>query len=235
MPSNSAHGCIRIIRLEFGSIHELVSTLLELLEGRKLGSGSIILLFSATHLSYVGIAGYIEDMVAARKRISAVLGGDIYMSTAPPLIMCGMEREETIRDVFDLQEWIVGGVAEEIQFKAANAEALCSIMENGYGGAQTEHKARIWLPVSLSGPLAQKIWSTGGNTSLPCASGPTNESQEKTIMEALIHDLKSKLAIDLDESPATLRKMGSAAAVGGANYLVVGSSNARRLAAALNA
>ena len=54
-------------------------------------------------------------------------------------------------------------------------------------------------------------------------------------MEALIHDLKSKLAIDLDESPATLRKMGSAAAVGGANYLVVGSSNARRLAAALNA
>ena len=86
-------------------------------------------------------------------------------------------------------------------------------MENGYGGAQTEHKARIWLPVSLSGPLAQQIWSTGGNTSLPCASGPTNESQEKTIMEALIHDLKSKLAIDLDESPATLRKMGSAAAV----------------------
>ena len=104
MPSNSAHGCIRIIRLEFGSIHELVSTLLELLEGRKLGSGSIILLFSATHLSHVGIAGYIEDMVAARKRISAALGGDIYVSTAPPLLMCGMEWEETIRDVFDLQE-----------------------------------------------------------------------------------------------------------------------------------
>ena len=104
MPSNSAHGCIRIIRLEFGSIHELVSTLLELLEGRKLDSGSTILLFSATHLAHVGIAGYIEDLVATRKRITAALGNNIYVSTAPPLLMCGMEWEETIRDVFDLQE-----------------------------------------------------------------------------------------------------------------------------------
>ena len=54
-------------------------------------------------------------------------------------------------------------------------------------------------------------------------------------MDALITDIKGKLAIDLDESPDTSRKIGTATGKGLDSFLVIGSSNARRLVAALAA
>ena len=232
LPSSSAQNCIRVIRLEFGSIPDLAKILLELLDGRQLCPGSIILLFSASHLANVGLAGYIEDLVAARRALQGALGPDILVSSAPPLLLCGLEREEAIRDVFDLQEWLITACEEEILFRSANDEALCAIMLNGRGGSQLEHRARIRLPARLSSSSTQKIWCTGGNTSLPCASSPTSEAQERTVINALILDIKSKLAIDLDEDPVLSRKV-EATAGGGKNFLLVGSSNARRLAEAL--
>ena len=235
LPSSSELNCMSFVRLEFGGLHQLVSILLDLLEGRKLCPGSLILLFSVTHIAQVGIAGYIEDLVSARKRLKEKLGDSIYVSAAPPLLLCGLDREESIRDIFDLQEWLVGAVPEELHFKSANYEALCAIMENGDGGAQPEYRARVRLPVSLSGALAQKIWCTGGSASLPCATAPTTEEQEKLVMESLIGEIKSKLAINLDELPVTSRKVEEAASKCPGNFLVVGSSNARRLVAALAA
>ena len=143
LPSSSELNCMRIIRLEFGSLHQLVSILLDLLEGRKLCPGSLILLFSVTHIAQVGIAGYIEDLVASKKRLTEKLGDSIYVSTAPPLLLCGLDREESIRDIFNLQEWIVGAVPDELLFKSANYEALCAVMVNGQGGAQPEYRSRV--------------------------------------------------------------------------------------------
>ena len=84
LPSSSAKSCIRIIRLEFGSMHELVSIFLELLEGRRLSPGSIIMIFSLSHIANVGVAAYIEDLVACRKRLVGALGSNIYVTAAPP-------------------------------------------------------------------------------------------------------------------------------------------------------
>ena len=235
LPSSSELNCMRIIRLEFGSLHTLVTILLEMMEGRRLCPGSLILLFSVSHITHVGIAGYIEDMVAAKKRIQAKLGENINVSAAPPLLLCGLDREESIRDISELQGWMAAASQEELHFKAANEEALCAIMENGYGGSQPEYRQRVRLPADMSGRLAQKIWCTGGSSSLPCATSPTNETQEKLVMEALITDIKGKLAIDLNESLDTSRKIGTATEKGLDNFLVVGSSNARRLVAALAA
>ena len=67
-----------IIRAEFGSIHELVTIFLELTEGRSLVRGRVVLMFSASHLSNAGLAAYIEDLVAAKKRVLGALGRDIY-------------------------------------------------------------------------------------------------------------------------------------------------------------
>ena len=142
-----------------------------------------------------------------KKRLTEKLGDNIYVSTAPPLLLCGLDREESIRDIFDLQQWICGAVPDELLFKSANYEALCAIMENGQGGAQPEYRSRVRLPTSMAGGKAQKIWCTGGNASLPRETGPTTEEREKTVMAALIGEIKAKLAIDLDESPITSRKL----------------------------
>ena len=89
---------------------------------------------------------------------------------------------------------------------SANYEALCAIMENDHVGAQPEYRARVRLPASMAKATSQKIWCTGGSASLSCATAPTTEEQEKLVMEALIGEIKSKLAINLDELPVTSRK-----------------------------
>ena len=53
LPSSSVLNCIRCVRLEFGGLHQLVTILLDLLEGRKLCLGSLILLLSVTHIAQV--------------------------------------------------------------------------------------------------------------------------------------------------------------------------------------
>ena len=233
LPSSSANSCIRIIRLEFGSMHELVSILLELLEGRKLSPGSIIMIFSLSHIANVGVAAYIEDLVACRKRLVGALGGDIYVTAAPPLLLPGVALPAAIRDISSLHDWIEGGVAEEVLFKTACDEALEAISDNGYGEAQVEVSARLRTSANLSGGTAQKIWATGGNSALPNGSGPTTEEQESRVIQALVNDIKTKLALNLDDSPVTSRKLSRKESGGGDKLLVVGCSNAARLAAAL--
>ena len=123
LPSSSDLNCMRIIRLEFGSLHQLVTIMLDLLEGRRLCPGSLILIFSVTHIAQVGIADYIEDLIASKKRLTEKLGDNIYVSSAPPLLLCGLDREQSIRDIFDLQEWICGAVPDELLTSMAGAKA----------------------------------------------------------------------------------------------------------------
>ena len=132
LPSSSDKNCLRIIRLEFGSLHELATILLELMEGRTLTRGSVVLLFSVTHLANVGLAAYIEDLVEAKKRILGALGRDI--SSAPPMLLAGTGNKELISNIFALEEWVSYGVTEEIYFYNSSRVALDSILENRRGG-----------------------------------------------------------------------------------------------------
>ena len=70
--------------MEFGNIHDLVTILGDLLRERTLASGSIILIFMATHLANVGRASYIEDLVAANKCILGTLGSGCYCTSRLP-------------------------------------------------------------------------------------------------------------------------------------------------------
>ena len=134
LPSSSDKNCLRIIRLEFGSLYDLATILLELMEGRTLTRGSVVLLFSATHLANVGLAAYIEDLVEAKKRILGALRRDIYISSAPPMLLAGTENKELISNIFALEEWVSYGVTEEIYFYNSSRVALDSILENRRGG-----------------------------------------------------------------------------------------------------
>ena len=104
----------------------------------------------------MGLAAYIEDMVEAVITLKAALGRDILVSTAPPLLLCGTEREEVICDIFDLLEWVNSAAEEENVLRVSNDEALCSITENGHRGSQLEHRSRIWLPVSMTSLAPKK-------------------------------------------------------------------------------
>ena len=237
LPSSSSLQCLRIIRLEFGSIFDLTTTILERLEGRQLTLGSVILIFSATHLAQVGLSAYIDDIVSARRKIQAALGEAIHVTAAPPLLLCGTENCELIKCIFGLQGWASSVLNEDICFNEAHNLALETILENGSGGAQLTSNTRVRLPGTFTGFEYKKIWIVGSNSNLPNKSGGASESQETAVIRTLIGELQLKLALELDATPTMSRTpslVGNprGAAKDGA-FLIIGSSNAGRLEEAL--
>ena len=115
-----------------------------------------MLMFSASHLANVGLAAYIEDLVAAKKRVLGALGRDIYFSAAPPMLLLGTGNRELISNITALVDWINKGVAEEVNFNISGRVALDAIMENGRGGGQHGATTRLRLPATIDG-LDRKI------------------------------------------------------------------------------
>ena len=186
LPSNSEQSCIRIIRLEFSNIHDLVTILLDLLRERILASGSIILIFSASHLSNVGLAAYVEDLVAANRRILGALGGGVYFSAAPPMLMGGTGNGDLIVSISALTAWISTAVGEDTSFIVSSKVAMDTLLENGGGGGQYSSCTRVRLPTSLSSHDNKKIWAVGGDSSVPNTTDPVNTEQEEKIISALL-------------------------------------------------
>jgi hypothetical protein len=77
LPSPSALGCIKIVRLESGMLRDLAEGLVQLVTGRQLAAGSIVLLTSATNMSLACTAGYVEDLVATIKYLRSHLGDHV--------------------------------------------------------------------------------------------------------------------------------------------------------------
>ena len=69
--------CLKIVRLENGSLSEIVSCFLETMAGKGVPAGSVIILFSAAHLQMRGVAGYMADLATELSRLNnAFQGGD---------------------------------------------------------------------------------------------------------------------------------------------------------------
>jgi hypothetical protein len=94
---------------------------------------------------------------------------------------------------------------------------------------------RLTLPCSKSS-IGLQIWNSGGEDyrAMPCLVKPATPALENRLVCALIAELRTKLALDLDPMPSLDRKMGSQARPKKkVEYLIVGSSNAKRTARAL--
>ena len=201
LPRNSGPECIRIIHLEYGSLFDPCTTLFELMEDCRLSHGSIVLFFSASHLSRVGLTAYIEDLVIAKRRLSSTLGEDLYITATPPLLMGGTANSEMVKNIFALTGWVTNTLPEEIRLNKSNEEALRIILENGYGGSQQTGSSRVRLPASINKIEPCNIWSVGSNHKLPNYVKELSEEQEESIITALINELQVNLALNLDSCP----------------------------------
>ena len=98
-------------------------------------------------------------------------------------------------------------------------------------------RTRVRLPAHFTGFEVKNNWTVGSNENLPDKSAAMTEQQETDIMRILINELQLKLALDLDSSPSNSRSTSSEAGPrhdgDEVAFLVVGSSNARRLEEAL--
>ena len=139
-----------------------------------------------------------------------------------------------VKNIFALTGWVTNTLPEEIRLNKSNEEALRIILENGYGGSQQTGSSRVRLPASINKIEPSNIWSVGSNHKLPNYVKELSEEQEEILITALINELQVNLALNLDSCPIFDRNPGPEPKKGTDCYLVVGSSNARRLCDALN-
>ena len=66
-PTGGEGECLKIIRVEDGSLAELTAVFLEAIRPYSVPAGSVVLIHSLSHLAWVGAAAYTEDLVRSRQ------------------------------------------------------------------------------------------------------------------------------------------------------------------------
>jgi hypothetical protein len=84
--SGSNQKCMKVMRLEHGSLMELAEGLVTVLRGRYLEAVSAILLFSVTNLATSGTAGYISDWMERKELLKKKVGGGACLQRPTPTL-----------------------------------------------------------------------------------------------------------------------------------------------------
>jgi hypothetical protein len=150
VPADGPGECLRIIRVENGTLNELADELVRKAPSKGLPAGSVILLLSASQLYYESVEYYAAEWSRCRNWIRADLG-EVLVLPGLPLTGNGIYSETAVRGLLDFYAWI--GRLEEPELKLirntrlAWADVYLGKMERGGGWA--DPRINIRLPVSL--------------------------------------------------------------------------------------
>jgi hypothetical protein len=118
IPVSSSLGFIKIVRLENGSLMDLADGLVEILSGRQVAAGSVILLTSASNMVAAGTAGYAQDLILAIQYLRRTLGDHLLYGPLPNILFNGATDEELIRTNLEVGAWA--------KYAFIHSDALCA-------------------------------------------------------------------------------------------------------------
>jgi hypothetical protein len=208
--------CFKIIRIESGPISALVDMLLDLVGNRVVPAGSVILIGSVTHLADVGLSAYVSDMLEAEKKMRERLGRDLRVVPLPPMLMSGVDSGVLIREQFEFYTWAETFFPADSYLDESIASALAIIRSTCDGNQTWLEPKRVRLPAHT--PSGATTWHSGGSTVVNTNTGPLpygatalQQPEERETVTTMIHEIREKLAVDLDPSPAFERGRGGGA------------------------
>jgi hypothetical protein len=243
----NGQACIKIMRIELGSLIELTETFVTKMRGTRLAAGSLILMFSATSLAHAGLAAYCQYLVMAIEVIKRGVGAHVMTAALPLFFAGGCDSGPAIRAAVVVGMWTVNFFGDErLAFRQTMNVATELLAESEIGGYMTATAARYRLPLSGGGGGGRqeqfRVWVSDGVLSLPVQVTPATSSQEKKFYLTLIEELKTGLAFNLGREVCMDRSVqANTAAVssgggtagpggsGGGHWLIVGGSNAKMM------
>ena len=231
--AKAANGqCLKIIRVENGTLAELAATLIDVASAASIGVGSVILLTSATHLADVGLAGYSEDFVRASKVLMGSFQDKIVVRHAPPLLLNGTNDPLLVRAVCELGNWINSCVKKKEGFPDSSMhEIILQLKNSGTGGIQQPFRYKLRLPVSAS-TYEKKTWESSGWADLSNGALPLDSTVEQRLLASIIAELNSKFPVYLDPNPDISREAAgppTAKSEPKTHFILIGASHASRL------
>jgi len=234
VPDSIGMDCLVIIRVENGSLLELANVFLETFRGCSFGLGSLVLLSSATHLAWAGVAAYAEDFVRASRLLSGGLGAGVSVRHGLPLLLGGTNSPALIRSLFELGAWLSSLVGRGEDFPSISYKLMLEKLSDGGGGdTQPDYAHSIKLPVQLMS-FEKKVWVSKGFIA-PSSVPKMAEKIEGELIQALILDIRGNNSIPLGEFPVVNRQ-GVLSRKGPSldlDMILVGASHANRLSSAL--
>jgi hypothetical protein len=190
---------LKIFRVEDGSLKEIVSGFLDLTRGKEIATGSVVLLFSATHLMLRGVAGYMADFMEETSRIESAFKGGLICAHGVPIFGDGIKDSTLIRAVLELSEWLkISG--ENFSKRSWGILAEGILLEKIHGNFTTE---TFRHPMPVRGSIITRSWVSGGWAS-PSGVRPCSPEMEKMIVHALVRDLNSNFDVGLCSEPITV-------------------------------
>ena len=106
IPTGGEGECLKIIRLEDGSLLDLAHIFLETVKNFVVPAGSVVLLHSLSHLAWVGPAAYAEDLVRARQRICGTYRSGLSVIGGIALPISGCLNTNIVQDLVAISSWM---------------------------------------------------------------------------------------------------------------------------------
>jgi len=167
----------KIIRIEDGTLSELIGVWLEITKGKKIPAGSVVVIFSSTHLLMEGLEVYAEDQVEILNRMDRIFNGGIITIPGIPVFMGGCDSPDLIRDLWDMLGWLKH--IEELKLWRGWYELVGSLVGGkGERGLQTPRCPKLRMPDSLH-TFATRSWTSLGGATLYNKAPPVSPELEK--------------------------------------------------------
>jgi hypothetical protein len=213
LPVSTGDQCIKVLRIENGSVPALVEYLLGVVGNRRMPPGSIILIGSVAHLADVGISAYISDIIEATTQLRSTLGREVKVGVLPPLLLTGIDSAQVLREIFELAAWAKDFYPPDGFLEESFKMALEMIRETGDRMQRYLEPRRMRLPARETGGsgMTFQLWHSGGTAvtpPIPASTTALQQPEEARLIKQMITELRDKLAVDLDPNPSFERGLG---------------------------
>jgi hypothetical protein len=237
LPAKDGKDCIRVLRVEDGSLREITGEFVSMMGKKTIPAGSVVLLGSLTQLEKDGTAQYIEDWHGCRKWIKDDLG-ELMVLPLIPIPVSAITDRATIRSLLEFFAWFD-------DMPEAESKLLCETREHyvklymaraGDGPGWCDDRQSFKLPISLSGS-GRSTYKSRRWGARPESIMAFNTETEKYWISILADNLNKDLSSDISVDISFLRKGGDIRqlelSLSNSATVVAGASNANRTALAL--
>ena len=236
VPATGSGECLRVMRVEDGRLHEVVSELLLILKRRQVVPGSVVMLGSLTQLGRDGTAYYAMDWQKCRQQIMRALG-DVIVVPAFHLPTAAVSGRHIVRSLLEFTMWYLDLPDHEVgllkEARKDHLEFLCG-KTGGEGWGDCLQNLRLPLGLEAEGTSRFKSRDWGER---PDKLGPVSEDMERMWLDRICGGFNLAMHLSLASAVASSRSLlavrGLEAEGERLAMTVVGASNAARTAAAL--
>ena len=143
LPAVDGAECIRVVRVENGSLLEVTHALADAIGNNPIHSTTVFMLGSVTHLSTTGTQQYITDWVRSRWWLKNRFGEKCMVLPLMPVPVMGLAGRSTVRALLESLNWFSALKDTEAVLVKECIEDYCSTFIHSTG-TDIDSQERDW-------------------------------------------------------------------------------------------